>query len=173
MRYVCLVVSSIGLSLGIQDSSPVTGFVVDLVVDIDLNAKVSLHLLDGVGGDTNGGKGSSEQFSNSRWAPGSNDLTGLQGELGSEDRVLDGSIVVDLSERKGLVDRGALVTKGVNGSLLVDSNANGEATGNTRSGFSGAGKVLKRNAGNICHLRLEESHVEGRTALELLITKQY
>lgn len=144
-----LVVLSVGLSLGIQDSGPVVGFEVGLGVDINLDIDGSLTLLDGVGWDTNGGESSTDEFSDSRWAPCSDDTSGLQVELGSKNGVLDGSIRVDLTERKGLVDGRALVSKSIDGSLGVNGNADSKSSGNTRSGRSWGWKVLSGDAWNV------------------------
>lgn len=138
--------------MGIQDSGPVVGFEVGLGVNIDLDIDGSLSLLDGVGWDTNGREGSTDELSNSGWAPLSNNLSGLQVELGSKNGVLDGSVGVDLTEGKGLADRRALVSKSIDGSLGVDGNADGKSTGNTRSGRSWGWKVSSVDAWNVLQL---------------------
>ena len=157
----CLVVLSVGLTLGIQDSGPVFGFVIVLGVDIDLDLNSILGLADGVDRDTGGCEGSSDEDSNSGWAPFSNDITRLQVELGSQDGILDGSVSTDLSEGKRLVDRGALVSKSVDGTTGIDSNADSKSTGNTRSGKTRFGEVIKRNTRNVLKLGLELSHAQG------------
>ena len=161
-----LVVLSVGLSLGIQDSRPVVGFEVSLGVNIDLDIDGSLALLDWVSWDTNRGESTSDELSNSGWAPCSDNISGLQGELGSKNGVLDGSIIIDLTERKGLVDRGALVSKSKNGSLGVDGNADSKSTGNTRSGRSWGWKVLSGNAWNVLQFGREFSVQCGAGSLQ-------
>jgi hypothetical protein len=156
-----LVVLSVGLTLGIQDSGPVFCFVVELGVDIDLDLNSILGLANRVGRDTGRGEGSSDKFSDSGWAPLSNDITSLQTELRSQNGVLDGSVSIDLSEGKGLVDRGALVSKGVDGSTRVDGNADSKSTGNTRSGKTRLGEVINRDTWNVLKLGLELSHAQG------------
>jgi hypothetical protein len=156
-----LVVFSIGLTLGIQDSRPVFRFVVELGVDIDLDLNRILGLADGVGGDTGGGEGSSDEFSDSGWAPLSDDITSLQGKLGAQNGVLDGSVSINLSEGKGLVDRGALVSKSVDGSSGIDSNADSKSTSNTRSGLTRLGEVCNRDTRNVLKLGLELGHAQG------------
>lgn len=150
-----LVVLAIGLSLGIQNSRPVVGFEVGLSIDINLNLNVVLALANGVSGNTDGRESTSDELSNSRWAPCSNNISGLQGELGSKNGVLDGSVGVDLAERKGLVDRRALISEGVDGSLGVDGDADSKSTGNSRSGGTRIGKILNINAWDVLKLRLE------------------
>jgi hypothetical protein len=95
--------------LGIQNSRPVVGFKVGLGIDINLNLDVVLALANGVSGDTDGREGSSNELSNSRWAPCSYNISSLQGEFGSKNGVLNGSVRIDLTEGKGLVDGRALV----------------------------------------------------------------
>ena len=90
-------------------------------------------------------------------APGSNNTSSLQGEFGSKYRVLDGSIGVDLTEGERLVDRRALVTKGENGSLGVDGNADSKSSGNTRGCGSRGRKISDLNAWNVLKLRSELS----------------
>lgn len=160
-----LVVLAVRLTLGIQNSGPVVGFEVKLGVDINLDFDVLSGLLDWVGRNSDRGEGSSDESSNSGWAPGSDNISGLQGEFGSEDRVLDGSIAVDLTEGKRLVDRRALVTKGVDGSTRVDGNADSKSSGNTRSGGSRGRKILNGNARNILKLRSELLGIEGSADL--------
>ena len=156
-----LVVLAVRLTLGIQNSGPVVGFEVKLGVDINLDFDVLSGLLDRVGRDSQWGESSSEELSNSGWAPGSNNFSGLQGERGSKDRVLDGSVGVDLTEGKRLVDRRALVTKGENGSLRVDGNADSKTSGNTRSGRSRGRKILAGNARNVLELGSEFLSAKG------------
>ena len=93
-----LVVLAIGFTLGIQDSSPVVGFEVKLGVDINLDINVLSGLLYWVSRDSVRGESSSDELSDSRWAPGSNNFSGFEGEFGSKNRILDGSIGVDLTE---------------------------------------------------------------------------
>ena len=150
-----LIVLAVGLTLGIQHSRPVVSFEVELGVNIDLDLDGSLGLADRVSGDTNGGESSSDEVSNSGWAPFSNNFSSLQGELGSKNGVLDGSVRIDFSERKGLVDRRALVSKSVDGSTGVDGDADGKSTGNTRGCATRIGKILKINAWNVLKLGLE------------------
>ena len=159
----CLVVLAVSLTLGIKDTRPVVGFKVELVVDIYLNFDVLSRLLDGESGDTSRRESTSQQFSKARWAP-VNNFSSLQVELGSKNGVVDGS-TCDLSERKGLVDRRALVTKGVNGTLLVDGNADSQTTGFSRSGLTRLGKVSSRNAGHIFKRRLKLGHAQSRVEL--------
>ena len=135
--------------MGVKNTGPVVGFEVGLGVNIDLDIDGSLSLLDGVCWDTNWGESTSDELSNSRWAPGSDNISSLQAELGSKNGVLDGSVSIDLTERKRLVDGRALVTKSENGSLGVDSNADSKSSGNTRSGGSWGWKVLSGNAWNV------------------------
>lgn len=155
-----LVVLSVSLTLGIKHTGPVVGFEVGLGVDIDLDIDGSSSLLYWVCWNTDGGESTSDELSNSRWAPFSDNITSLQAELGSKDRVLDSSVIIDLSERKRLVDRRALVTKSVNGSLGVDSNADSKSSGNTRSGRSRGWKILCGDAWNVLKLGSEFS-IEG------------
>jgi hypothetical protein len=143
-----LIVLSIGLTLRIKDSGPVVGFKVEFGIDINLYIDALSRLLDGVCGDTSGSEGSTNKPSNSGWAPSSNNLTSLQGELGSKDGVLDG-VTRYLSERKRLVDRGAFVTEGVDGSFGVNGNADGKTSGNTRSGRSWGWKIINRDAWHV------------------------
>ena len=141
--------------MGIQDSGPVVGFEVSLSVDINLDFDGVLGLADRESWDSNRGESTSDDLSNSGWAPLSNNISSLQGELGSKDRVLDGSVSVDLTEGKRLVDRWALVSKSVDGSLRVDGNADGKSTGNTRSGRTWVWKISNINAWNVLKLGLE------------------
>ena len=152
-----LVVLAVCLSLGIKNTGPVVGFEVGLGVNIDLDIDGSSSLLDGVCGDTNWGESTSDELSNSRWAPGSDNISSLQAELGSKNGVLDGSITIDLTERKRLVDRRALVTKSENGSPGVDGNADSKSTGNTRSSRSWRWKVFSGDARNVLKLGSEFS----------------
>ena len=160
-----LVVLAVGLTLSIKDTRPVVGLEVGLGVDINLDLKVSSLLANGECGDSNGLEKSSEKLSDSSWAP-FNNISALEGELGSKDGVLDGS-GVDTAEGKGLVHRGALVTKSVHGSLGVDGNADSKTSGNSRSGRAGLGEVLQGNAGDVSDLRREDGHVELGGALGL------
>lgn len=150
-----LVVLSVGLALGIKDTRPVFRLEVGLVVNINLNLNNLSLSLDGVGGDSNGVEDSSNNLSKSRWAP-LNNLSSLKAELGSEDGVGDGTVITDLSEGEGLVDRRALVSEGVDGSLGVDGNADGKATGNSRGGGSRGGEVIGGDAWHV---------FEGRSGL--------
>jgi len=165
-----LVVLAVGLSLGIQNSGPVLGFEVELGVDINLDINVLSALLYRVGRDSNGGESTSDESSNSGWAPLSDNFSGLQVEFGSENRVLDGSVIVDLSERKRLVDGRALITKGVDRSLRVDGNADGKASGNSGGGRSRGRKILDSNARDVLKLRLELLCGKGSGSLGLLGT---
>jgi len=99
--------------LRIKDSGPVLGFEVELGVDINLDIDVLSTLLYRVGRDSGWGESSSDELSDSGWAPFSNNFSRLQVEFGSENGILDGSVVVDLTERQRLVDGRALVSKGV------------------------------------------------------------
>jgi hypothetical protein len=143
-----LIVLSIGLTLRIKDSRPVVGFEVEFGVDINLYINALSGLLDRVCGDTSGSESSTNEPSNSRWAPRSNNLSSLQGELGSKDGVLD-RVTTYLTERKRLVDRGAFVTEGVDGSFGVNGNADGKTSGNTRSGRSWGWKIINRDAWHV------------------------
>jgi len=136
-----LVVLAVGLSLGIENTRPVVGFKIGLVVNIDLNLNICSLRLNWVDGDTSWVKKASDKSSDTRWAPLSNNFSGLEAELGSKDGVLDCAIIIDLAEREGLVDGGALVSKGVDSSLGVNGNADGKTTGNTRGGGTRAGEV--------------------------------
>jgi hypothetical protein len=153
-----LVVLAVSLTLGIQHARPVVGFEVELSVDINLDFNATFALADGVGWDTDGGESSTDELSNSGRAPWSDDITGLQGELGSKNGVLDGSIGVDFTERKGLVDGRALVSKSINSSLRVDSDTDSKTTGNSRSGKSSVWDILGSDARNVLKLRLEFGH---------------
>lgn len=159
-----LVVLAVRLSLGIQDTRPVVSFEVELGVDIDLDFNDTLGLLDGVDWNTNGGECSSDDLSNTGRAPVDN-FSSLQVELGSQKRVLDGSISVDLSERKRLVDGRALVSKSVDRSALVDGNADSKTSGNTRSGLSRSGELINSDAWNILKSSTVLGHTESSTAL--------
>ena len=150
-----LVVLSVRLTLGIQNSGPVVGFEVQLGVDINLDFDVLSGLLDRVCRDSNRGESSSDELSDSRWAPGSNYASSFQGEFSSEDRILDGSVTIDLTERKRLVDGRALITEGENRSLGVNSNADGKTSSDTRGSGSGGRKIRNRNARHILELRSE------------------
>ena len=158
--FMSLVVLAVGLSLGIQDSRPVVGFEVGLSIHINLDIDGSLTLADWEGGDTNGGESSSNKTSNSRWAPLSDNFSGLQGELGSKNGVLDSSVSVDLTERKGLVDRRALVSKSVNRSAGVDGDADSKTTGDTRGGGTWVRKIRSGDAGNVLKLGGEFGHIK-------------
>jgi hypothetical protein len=68
---------------------------------------------------------------------------------------LDSSVIIDLTERKGLVDGRALITKSVDGSLGVDGNADSKTSGNTRSGRSRGRKVRSGDARNVLKLGSE------------------
>ena len=81
-----LIVLSVGLSLGIKNTRPVTRLKVSLVVDIDLNLKSLSLNLDGVGGDTLGIEKSTNQHTETRGAP-AHDLSSLEAELGSKDGI--------------------------------------------------------------------------------------
>ena len=146
-----LVVLAIGLALGIEDTGPVLGLEVGLGVDIDLNLNVGTLLLDGEGGDTDGVEETAEELADAGGAPCADDLTGLQGELGAEDGVLDG-VGIDLAEGKGLVDGGALVAEGVDGAGGVDGNADGKAAGDAGGGGAGGGELLHGDAGDVLEL---------------------
>jgi len=150
-----LVVLAVGLSLGIQNSRPVVGFKVGLSIDIHLNLDVVLALANRVGWNTNRGECSSDELSDSGWAPRSNNITSLQRELSSKNGILDGSVGVDLTERKGLVHRGALVSKSVDGSLGVNGDADSKSSGNSRSGGTWIRQILNINAWDVLKLRLE------------------
>mmetsp|Transcript_17955 Transcript_17955/g.40570 ORF Transcript_17955/g.40570 Transcript_17955/m.40570 type:complete len:202 (+) Transcript_17955:225-830(+) len=160
----CLVVLSVRLSLGIKDTLPVVRLEVVFVVDIDLNLN-SLSLgLHRVGGDTNGVKQTANKLSETSRAP-ADDLSGLQAELGSKNRVRNGAVVTDFAEGKRLVDGRALVTEGIDGSPGVDGDADGKATGDTRGGRSSCRKVVSRDARNILKTRralLLAGGVQGR-----------
>ena len=160
MRVSNLVVLSVGLSLGIQNSGPVVGFEVGLGVNIHLNLDEVLALSDREGRNSDRREGTSDKLSNSRWAPLSNNLSGLEGELGSKDGVLDGSVSSDLTERQRLVYRGALVSKSVDSSLGVDGNADSKSSGNSRSGGTWIGEVLDGDARNVLNLGSELSHAQ-------------
>lgn len=73
---------------------------------------------------------------------------------------MDGSITVDFSERKRLVDGGALVSKSVDGSLGVDGDADSKTSGNSRGGSSWGWEILNRNARNVLELGLEFGHAQ-------------
>ena len=163
-----LVVLAVILTLGIKDSGPVVGFEVILGVDIDLHLDESRRLADRVSGDSLGRESSSDDLSDSRWAPLDN-FTGLQVELGTKKGVCDGS-TADLSERKGLSDGRALITESENGSLFVDSDADGKSTGNTRSGTTWLGEVRDGDAGAVFILgRQDFGHAQRRLAGSLKI----
>lgn len=169
-RYLLsLVVGTVALSLGIKDTTPVVGFKVEFGVDINLNFNVSSALLDRVSGDTRGGKGSTDELSDTGRAPFYN-FTSLQVELSSKNGVLDGSVIVDLSERQRLVDRGALVTKGVNRSRLINSNTDGQTSSDTRCGGSSLGKLREGDAWDILQGWLVFSHVQCSRADGLSLT---
>jgi hypothetical protein len=155
-----LIVLSVGLSLGIQNSGPVVGFEVGLGVNINLDFDKILALSNGVSRNSNRREGSTNKLSNSRWAPLSNNISGLEGELGSKDRVLDGAVRSDLTERQRLVYWGALITKSVNGSFGVDGDADGKSSGDTRSGGTWIGKILDGDARNVLNLGGEFSHAQ-------------
>jgi len=140
-----LVVLSVGLSLGIKDTSPVFSLEVGLVVNINLNLNILALSLDRVSGDSDGVEDSTNKLSKTSWAP-VYDLTGLKAELGSKDGVRDGTIISNLTEGKGLVDRRALITKSIDGSLGVDGDANGKSAGNTRGGESRGREVVSGDA---------------------------
>lgn len=154
-----LVVLSVGLALGIEDTRPVLRLEIGLVVNIDLNLNNLSLGLDGVGGDSDGVEEATEELSKAGRAPADN-LSGLEVELGSEDGVRDGSLL-DLSEGEGLSDGGALVAEGVDASLGVDGDADGEAAGNTRGGGSRGGKVIGGDAGDELDGRSSLLGVEG------------
>lgn len=156
--------------MGIKNTCPVLGFEVGLVVNINLNLNNLSLRLDGVDGNSRGVEKSSEEQSNTSWAPLSNNLSGLEAELGSEYGVLDGSVIIYLTEGKGLVDRGALVSEGVDGSLRVDGNADGKTTGNTRGGGSRGGEVIGGDAWDVFDIGLSGGGVKGGGAL--LIPRQ-
>jgi hypothetical protein len=146
--------------LGIEDSRPVLSLEVGLVVNINLNLNNASLSLDRVDRNSDGVKKSSNELSKSSWAP-RDYLSSLKVELGSKNGIGDGSVLVNLSERKGLVDRGALISEGVDGSLRVDGNADGEASGNSRSGRSGLWEVGGGDAWNVLKLRFSLGSVEG------------
>jgi hypothetical protein len=154
----CLVVFTVGLALGIKDSRPVLSLKVQLVVDIDLDLEHTFSLLDGEGGDSGGVEKSSEQFSNSRGAPGSYNLSSLEGEFGSKDGIRNSSVGTDLSERKRLVHWGALVSECVDRSTGVDDDADSKTTSNTRGGPAGFRELRGGNAVYIFHIRLILGH---------------
>jgi hypothetical protein len=120
-----LVVLAVGLTLRIQNSGPVLRFEVRLSVHIDLDFNAGARLANRESGDAARFEKPSEDSSDSRWAPLSNNLTSLQGELGSKNGILDGSVRVDFAERKGLVHRRALVTESIDRSALIDSDTDG------------------------------------------------
>lgn len=121
-----LIVLAIVLTLGIKNTGPVVGFKVELVVDIYLDFDVLARLLDGVNRDANWAEGTAQKLSKTRGAPLHNG-TSLQVELGSKDGVTDGSLT-DLTEGQGLVDRWALVSQSVHGTVFVHGNANSQST---------------------------------------------
>jgi hypothetical protein len=155
-----LVVLAISLTLSIQHTGPVVGFEVGLSVHINLDINGIFSLANGVGWDTSGGESSADKLSNSRWAPLSDNISSLQGKLGSKDRVLDGAISVDLTERKGLVDGRALVTKSVDSSFGVDGDADGKTTGNTRCSKTGIRKIFDADAWYVFKLGSEFCHAK-------------
>ena len=137
--------------MGIKDTRPVFGFEVGLVVNINLYLNSLSLSLDGVSGDSDGVEDSSNKLSKSSWAPVYN-LSSLKAELGSKDRVSDGSVITDLTEGKGLVDRRALISEGVNSSLGVNGDTDGKSTGNSRGGRSRGRKVIGGDAWNVLKL---------------------
>jgi len=150
--------------LRIEESRPVVGFEVSLVVDIDLNLN-SLSLgLDRVYRNTDGVEESSDQLSNSSRAPISNNLSGLEAELCSKYGVLDSSVIIHVSERKGLVDRRAFISEGVNFSCRVYSNADGKTSGDSGSGTSRGREVISRDAWNVLKFLLSDG-IEGSGSL--------
>ena len=155
-----LVVLAVVFTLCVQDSRPVVGFEVELGVHINLHINCFSALPDGVSGDTDGRESSANELSNSGWAPRSDNVSSLQGELGSKYGILDSSIVIDLTERKGLIDRRALVSKSIDSSLGIDGNANSESGSDARSGLSRLGKILNIDARNVLKLRLEFGHAK-------------
>mmetsp|Transcript_20895 Transcript_20895/g.26995 ORF Transcript_20895/g.26995 Transcript_20895/m.26995 type:complete len:204 (+) Transcript_20895:51-662(+) len=153
-----LVVLAISLSLGIQDTRPEVGFEVELGIDINLDFNDTLGLLNREDRNTFGGESSSNDSTNSRWAPLANNLTSLQVELGSQKRILDGSIIVDLSERKRLVDGWALVTKSVDRSTLGDGDADSKTSSNTRGSLTRSREQVNREAWHVLKSRAELGH---------------
>jgi len=162
-----LVVLAVSLALGIKDTRPVLRLEVRLGIDIDLDLNVGTGLLNRVDRNTGGLKKATEKLSDARWAPGADNLSSLEGELGAKDRVLDGSIT-HTPEGEGLVDRGALVTKGEDGSRGINGNADGKATGNTGSGLARLGKLVDGHTGHVLELGGKDlGHVESGAALGL------
>ena len=136
------------------------GLKVSLGVDINLHLNVGTLLLDGEGGDTDGVKETAKELANAGWAPGSDDLTGLEGELSTEDRILD-SALLNLAEGKGLVDGGALIAKGIDGAGGVDRDADSKATGDAGGGSTGGGKLVDGNARDVLKLGGELSGLKS------------
>jgi hypothetical protein len=164
----CLVVLSVSLTLCIKGTGPVVSLEVGLCVDINLDINRLSSLLDWEARDTGWLEKSSEELSNSGWAPCSNDLSSLQGELGSENWVRDGSVRIDFSERKRLVDRRALVSKSVDGSLRVDGDTDSKTSGNTRSGEAWWWKVLEGDTRAVSKLGWKDlGHAKLSSRLEL------
>ena len=129
-----------------------------------MNLNILALSLDGIDGNSDGVEKSSDELSESRWAPLTN-FSGLKVELGSENGICDGSVFVNLTERKGLVHWGALVTEGIDGSLRVDGNADGKTSSNTRGGTSRLGKVISGDAWNILKLGSGLGSVKGGGSL--------
>ena len=70
-----------------------------------------------------------------------------------------------------MVDRGALISEGVDGSLLVNDNADSKAAGNTGGGRSRGGKLIGGDAWNVFEVGFTLSGVEGSDNLFLFILK--
>ena len=120
-----LVVFSTGLSLRIQNTTPVISLEVRLVVNIDLDLNSLSLRLHRVGRHTSRLKEPTNELPEACRAPGF-DLTGFEVELSSQDRITDGTVGADSAKRKGLVDGGALIAKCVDSAFRVNGNANGE-----------------------------------------------
>ena len=152
-------VLAVSLALGIKHAGPVLGLEVGLGVDIDLDLNVGSLLLDGEGGDTDGVEKGSEELADSTGAPSTDNIASLEAELSAEDGVRDGA-GLDLAEGKRLVDGGALVAQGVDGTVGVNSDADGKATGNSGGGTSRGGELAHREGRDIRKLGGELAGLE-------------
>jgi len=102
---VSLIVFTIGFTLCIQNSRPVFSFKVKLGIDVNLNLDRLFVFLYRISWDTRGSENCSEEFSNSGWTPVSYNFSSFQIELGTKNRILDGSVRVHFTKRNFLPER--------------------------------------------------------------------
>lgn len=163
-----LVVSSVGLALGVEDSLPVARLEVGLGVDVDLDAdgvSAGLGLEDGKSGGFDEGEENAERKVG---APGSLDLAGLERERGSGQRILD-LAGLDGSESHRSTENGRFVSESVDRSVGVDGDADVESGADRAHRRARLERVLGYRRHKLFSRLLgsSENHVDGRVAMHL------